>query len=146
MTDGTPAPLTPPKTERRTYRLPAAVADEVSTWADVRGISDNAAYCLLIRTGLANAIANPSWLPPRLQLRGADASPAQRTIVLPAHLYEILVSWADMQPHMPGRDVATAVLCMAAITHSIRTEVPLPYCWPPRAASTNASPDPTEED
>lgn len=122
MTDSTETPYAEPPRDRYTFRVPQAVASAVHVWAAEMGISDNAAWCLLLRAGLVHAIDDPAWLPPSLGFRDRAAEQVKRNVTLPIRLAELLESWAAA--HSIYRDVAAAVLLTASLLDAERVGLP----------------------
>lgn len=119
MTDST---TTPPRPPRKVYSLPEETARAVAAWAEERGITDNAGFCILIRSGLINAIRQPHWMPEKIEIRGSDQ--VRRSIALPQDVLDLLVAWARQQGI--ARDVAVTILVSASIAHSTRIGQRLP--------------------
>jgi hypothetical protein len=122
MTDSTDPPYAEPPRERYSFRVPQAVAGAVHVWAAEMGISDNAAWCLLLRAGLIHAIDDPAWLPPAIAIRDRDAAQVKRNVTLPVRLAELLETWAAEQSLY--RDVAATILLSASLLDAQRVGLP----------------------
>lgn len=93
MTDSTPPPPDPPKT-RRQFVIPEEITTDVHAWAVERGLTDNGAFCFLLRSALILVIHDPGVMPDRLTFTGAKR---RRSYDVPDHILRVLTAWANTQ-------------------------------------------------